>query len=225
MYLQVSTQLESATINSPAPRCLPDIQTTPQVLGPLLARSRSFVLIQNGIGIELDLQHAVPSAVVMSGCAWIDATVVDQGRTLRHGPLVGRALFRPKLFAYISPLGATGSRRSFPVGCTPQGTAFFRGARSIDSVCRLAQRWRRNARTGHGHCCCALEKDYMVWPGWLPPSCALTPSRNAGFSTFATLGDATLPDICHEPARSFTMPVVRGFMEEVGRQDTTHVLQ
>jgi len=38
---------------------------------------------------------------------------------------------------------------------------------------------------------------------------------NAGFSTFATLGNATLPDICHEPARSYTMPVVRRFMEEV----------
>lgn len=62
--------------------------TTPELLGPLLARSRNFVLIQNGIGIELDLQAAVPGAVVMSGCAWIDATVVDHGRTLRHGPIV-----------------------------------------------------------------------------------------------------------------------------------------
>ncbi|CAE7231935.1 unnamed protein product [Rhizoctonia solani] len=68
-------------------KCLPDIVTTPQLLGPLLARSRNFVLIQNGIGIELDLQAAVPEAVVMSGCAWIDATVVDHGRTLRHGPI------------------------------------------------------------------------------------------------------------------------------------------
>ncbi|CAE6486762.1 unnamed protein product [Rhizoctonia solani] len=68
-------------------KCLPDIITTPQLLGPLLARSRNFVLIQNGIGIELDLQAAVPEAVVMSGCAWIDATVVDHGRTLRHGPI------------------------------------------------------------------------------------------------------------------------------------------
>lgn len=69
-------------------RCLPDIQTTPQILGPLLTRSRNFVLIQNGIGIELDLQRAAPEAVVMSGCAWIDATIVDHGRTLKHGPLV-----------------------------------------------------------------------------------------------------------------------------------------
>ncbi|KAG8703318.1 hypothetical protein FRC09_004230 [Ceratobasidium sp. 395] len=73
---------------APAPGCLPDIQTTPQILGPLLAQTRNFVLIQNGIGIELDLQQAAgPGAVVMSGCAWIDATIVDHGRTLKHGPL------------------------------------------------------------------------------------------------------------------------------------------
>ncbi|KAG9127676.1 hypothetical protein FRC07_010901 [Ceratobasidium sp. 392] len=45
---------------------------------------------------------------------------------------------------------------------------------------------------------------------------------NAGFSTFATLGNATLPDICHEPARSYTIPVVRGFMEEASRCDTLY---
>ncbi|QRW01894.1 2-dehydropantoate 2-reductase [Ceratobasidium sp. AG-Ba] len=51
-------------------KCLPDLQTTPQILG-----------------IELDLQQAAPGAVVMSGCAWIDATIIDHGRTLKHGPL------------------------------------------------------------------------------------------------------------------------------------------
>jgi hypothetical protein len=91
LYLQVSPTIETRLhYLQNAHRCLPDVQTTPQILGPLLARSHNFVLIQNGIGIELDLQKVVPGAVVMSGCAWIDATIVDHGRTLKHGPLVSK---------------------------------------------------------------------------------------------------------------------------------------
>jgi 2-dehydropantoate 2-reductase len=43
------------------------------------------VLIQNGIGVERDLQHAVPTATVITGCSWIDCTIVDNNRTMRHG--------------------------------------------------------------------------------------------------------------------------------------------
>lgn len=73
--------------------------TTPQLLQPLLAHANAFVLIQNGIGIEKDLQAAAPRAVVLSGCAWIDSTTVDGGRTVRqtnkasvcHGGLMERS--------------------------------------------------------------------------------------------------------------------------------------
>ena len=67
--------------------------TTPKLIEPLLTKSKAFVLIQNGIGIERDLQEALASAqvhdaVVMSACAWIDTTAIDGGRTIKHGMLV-----------------------------------------------------------------------------------------------------------------------------------------
>ena len=66
-------------------RTIPDLESTPAVLGPLVQRSKTFVLIQNGIGIERDLQEVVPQATVISGCAWIDVTLVENYRILRHG--------------------------------------------------------------------------------------------------------------------------------------------
>lgn len=65
-------------------KALPDVIPTPDLLGPLLDRSDSFVLIQNGIGIEAALRRKLPAATIISGCAWIDATIVDNGRLLTH---------------------------------------------------------------------------------------------------------------------------------------------
>ncbi|CAE6477895.1 unnamed protein product [Rhizoctonia solani] len=163
-------------------KCLPDIVTTPKLLGPLLTRSRNFVLIQNGIGIELDLQTAVPEAVVMSGCAWIDATVVDHGRTLRHGPI------EKLVVGAHPPLGA-------PPGA-PQSTETHSALTAFVDL----------LKTGGGTPEQAVNIEAARWKKII---------WNAGFSTFATLGNATLPDICHQPARSYTMPIVRGFMDEV----------
>jgi 2-dehydropantoate 2-reductase len=59
--------------------------STPKLFGPLLEKSNTFVLIQNGINIERDLQVAKPSSTVISGCAWIDCTLVDNYRIMRHG--------------------------------------------------------------------------------------------------------------------------------------------
>ncbi|CEL63714.1 hypothetical protein RSOLAG1IB_05475 [Rhizoctonia solani AG-1 IB] len=163
-------------------KCLPDIVTTPELLGPLLARSRNFVLIQNGIGIEVDLQAAVPDAVIMSGCAWIDATVVDHGRTLKHGPIEKLVIgVHPPLGA---PPGAPHSTKAHTALTTFIDLLKAGGGTPEQAVDIQAARWKK-----------------IIW--------------NAGFSTFATLANATLPDICHEPARSYTMPIVRGFMEEV----------
>jgi 2-dehydropantoate 2-reductase len=50
------------------------------------------VLIQNGIGIEQDLQRAVPTATVITGCSWIDCTIIDNYRTMRHGSIEKLAL-------------------------------------------------------------------------------------------------------------------------------------
>jgi 2-dehydropantoate 2-reductase len=61
-------------------RSLPDVITTPQLIKPLLNNTSTFVLIQNGVGIELDLQRSMPSATIISACAWIDSTTLDGGR-------------------------------------------------------------------------------------------------------------------------------------------------
>ncbi|KAF8518144.1 6-phosphogluconate dehydrogenase C-terminal domain-like protein [Hysterangium stoloniferum] len=68
-----------------AAKYLPDVITTPKLLGPLLSCSSTFLLIQNGIGINEDLQKATPNAAVLSTCAWVDASVVDGGRAVKHG--------------------------------------------------------------------------------------------------------------------------------------------
>lgn len=74
-------------------KCLPDVITTPTLLAPFiqaLAFSRndatSFVLLQNGIGIDDDLQAALEDTpaktAVISGCAWVDVTAIDGGRKI-----------------------------------------------------------------------------------------------------------------------------------------------
>ncbi|KDQ64189.1 hypothetical protein JAAARDRAFT_218818 [Jaapia argillacea MUCL 33604] len=63
-------------------KCLPDVAKTPDLISPLLTKTKTFVLIQNGIAIEADLQTAVPDATIISGCAWIDVTAVDGGKTV-----------------------------------------------------------------------------------------------------------------------------------------------
>ena len=47
-------------------------------------------MLQNGIGIEDDLREAFfqqgISSSIISGCAWVDVTAVDEGRTItQHG--------------------------------------------------------------------------------------------------------------------------------------------
>ena len=79
-------------------KAIPEVITTPALLAPLLARLDSspqdqpttFVLLQNGIGIEDDLQAALANidapSVVISGCCWVDTTLVDGGKKIvQHG--------------------------------------------------------------------------------------------------------------------------------------------
>jgi len=62
---------------------------TPDLLGPLLDHGDAFVLIQNGVGIEKTLRGQLPTATILSGCAWIDATLVEKGRLLTQYGKVG----------------------------------------------------------------------------------------------------------------------------------------
>ena len=74
---------------------VPEVTTTPALLAPLLAaltrdalHPTTFVLLQNGIGIEDDLLAALAAttapAAVISGCCWVDVTAVDGGRRVVH---------------------------------------------------------------------------------------------------------------------------------------------
>lgn len=74
-----------------AVKCLTDVQSTSDILAPLLATLSSspktaVVLLQNGVGVEDDLQETFAklglSNPVISGCAWVDTTAVDGGRTI-----------------------------------------------------------------------------------------------------------------------------------------------
>ncbi|KAF9651688.1 6-phosphogluconate dehydrogenase C-terminal domain-like protein [Thelephora ganbajun] len=68
-------------------KALPDVISTPDLLGPLLDHGDSFVLIQNGVGVEGALRRRLPMTTIISGCAWIDATIVEKGRLLtQYGP-------------------------------------------------------------------------------------------------------------------------------------------
>ncbi len=86
-------------------KSVPEITTTPALLAPLISKlanaspdpnasvTSTFVLLQNGIGIEDDVLEALSAirapgihAVVVSGCCWVDTTVVDEGRKIvQHG--------------------------------------------------------------------------------------------------------------------------------------------
>lgn len=78
-----------------AVKCLIDVTPTSDILKPLfnlLAASpaTAVVLIQNGIGIEDGLQEAFAGRglknPIISGCAWVDTTVTDGGKTItQHG--------------------------------------------------------------------------------------------------------------------------------------------
>lgn len=72
-----------------AVKCLPDVRPTSEILAPLLQKlspSTRIVLLQNGVGIEDDIQEALAKQgsanPVLSGCAWVDATAVNGGRTV-----------------------------------------------------------------------------------------------------------------------------------------------
>jgi ketopantoate reductase len=84
MHIQVSEDFSVPTVCLWLYRTLPDVISTPDLLGPLLDHGDSFVLIQNGVGIEKELRHKLPTATIISGCSWADATIVEKGRSLTH---------------------------------------------------------------------------------------------------------------------------------------------
>ncbi|KAI0754756.1 ketopantoate reductase PanE/ApbA C terminal-domain-containing protein [Daedaleopsis nitida] len=95
-----------------ASKCIPEVTTTPAMLAPLLAnlgspsghahapeRPTTFVLLQNGIGIEDDLLDSLSMirapSVVLSGCCWTDITAVGRRIVQRVAERVVLGYHRP----------------------------------------------------------------------------------------------------------------------------------
>jgi 2-dehydropantoate 2-reductase len=78
-----------------AVKCLLDVKPTSAILEPLLKQLPSspntcIALLQNGVGIEEDLHQKLAQLgvgnPVLSGCAWVDTTAVDEGKKIvQHG--------------------------------------------------------------------------------------------------------------------------------------------
>ncbi|CAL1712479.1 unnamed protein product [Somion occarium] len=74
-----------------AMKCVPEVIKTTHILRPLLQKlsdspATAIVLLQNGIGIEDDFlewldRHNLGNNVI-SGCAWVDTTAVNEGKTV-----------------------------------------------------------------------------------------------------------------------------------------------
>lgn len=81
-------------------KALPDISPTPQILAPLLSPdyvkkhgSPTFVILQNGLGVERDLYAAVSSAWsttprVLSAAVYIQANLIGDRDVVEQGPFV-----------------------------------------------------------------------------------------------------------------------------------------
>ena len=135
-------------------KSVPEATTTPALLAPLLAalpsqpepnaRPTTFVLLQNGIGIEDDLLCALSSAraqaAVISGCCWVDTTVLDGGRKVaQHGN-------ERLVLGYHRP----------PSGTNPAWFSEESSQQSLDELCALF-------RTGGSNVEAALDMDVARW--------------------------------------------------------------
>lgn len=82
-------------------KALPDISPTPQILAPLLTTeyatqhgAPTFVILQNGLGVEKDLYAAVQSAwptskpQILSAAVYIQANLVGGRDVVEQGPFV-----------------------------------------------------------------------------------------------------------------------------------------
>ncbi|KAI0357545.1 hypothetical protein OH77DRAFT_109518 [Trametes cingulata] len=166
-------------------KCVPEIVTTSALLSPLLAKLAAeptndvgvttFVLLQNGIGIEDDLQAAlakIPAAstVLLSGCCWVDTTAVDGGRKI-----VQRGNERLVLGYHLPPP----DRR--------QELDESVAKRSLDELCGLFRKAGGNVEA-------APDVDIARWRKVL---------WNASFSTLCTLTRTHVGDVLAlEPSRT-----------------------
>lgn len=170
-------------------KTIPDVATTPEILGPLLSRAKTFVLIQNGIGIERDLQAAVPSASVLSACAWIDCTLINNYRVLRHGDLDRLVVGFHEPLAQSYAQGGDVAKVAMKDAGNKALETFVHllqsgGGAPTAAVSIVAERWRKN-----------------LW--------------NSAFSTLATLSRADLFEIYEKSAWEINEPVAAGLMNEV----------
>lgn len=82
-------------------KALPDVNPTPQILAPLLTpeyakqyTAPTFVILQNGLGVERDLCTAVQAAWttsepnILSAAVYIQANLIGERDVVEQGPFV-----------------------------------------------------------------------------------------------------------------------------------------
>ncbi|CAE7228752.1 unnamed protein product [Rhizoctonia solani] len=98
-------------------KALPDVNTTPQILAPLLTEkysgqypSPTFIILQNGLGVEKDLYAAIESSWkakprVLSAAVYIQANLIGDRDVVEQGPFdkLVCGFYRPGLLVDDDP--------------------------------------------------------------------------------------------------------------------------
>ncbi|KAJ3554861.1 hypothetical protein NM688_g2886 [Phlebia brevispora] len=128
-------------------KSLLDVQPTASILAPMLdnierSPDTAIVLLQNGIGIEDDIQNTLTSRgcnnVVISGCAWVDTTLIGGKTVVQRGK-------ERLVLGYHRPKGHTGqfseerAQSTLDVLCT----LLRSGGAHVESASVDAARWRK----------------------------------------------------------------------------------
>ncbi len=124
-------------------KCLLDLYPTSSIIEPLLktlpdSPETALVLLQNGIGIEDELEDQLSKLGcknrIISGCAWVDTTAIDGGRKVtQHG--------NERLV-----LGYHKAKSPFRAAYEPIEEA---EVRSLDSLCRMLESGGASAEPAH----------------------------------------------------------------------------
>lgn len=187
-----------------AAKCLPDVHPTSDILAPLLnsistPSATSIVLLQNGVGIEDDIFEALLkrglNSPVISGCAWVDVTAVDDGKTItQHGN-------ERLVIGYHKPPAPSSLAESASKAALDHLFDIWKTAGTGVEISEIdVARWRKVLWYVICHSPLSRRKTQYGW------------TRNASFSTVCTLTRARVGEVLAVPEARASL---REIMEEV----------